>query len=187
MELFDILDETTKEPICVKSRDEAHTLGLLHQTVHVWVVRENDGVNEVLLQQRSHEKDSFPDMWDMSSAGHMSAGQEPIPAALREMEEELGIKASERDLKLIANFRLRYDGAFHGKEFHDNEWVNLFVYDGNDINIDNLTMQEEEVQALGWFSLEEVVESISNDPNTPFCMCVEDLNKLVDYLINAYN
>ena len=44
-------------------------------------------------------KDSFPGCYDISSAGHISAGDEPLETALRELEEELGIKAEPEQLK----------------------------------------------------------------------------------------
>ena len=54
---------------------------------------------DLLLQKRSKEKDSFPGCYDISSAGHISAGDEPLETALRELEEELGIKAEPEQLK----------------------------------------------------------------------------------------
>ena len=39
------------------------------------------------------EKESFPGLYDTSSAGHIRAGDEPLPSALRELREELHIAA----------------------------------------------------------------------------------------------
>lgn len=60
-----------------------------------WYRRKN-GVLEVLLQKRSDEKDSFPGCYDISSAGHIPAGQGFVDSALRELKEELGVTASRR-------------------------------------------------------------------------------------------
>lgn len=54
-----------------------------------------DGKWQMLLQKRASGKDSFPGCYDTSSAGHIHAGDEPLDSALRELEEELGIKAEE--------------------------------------------------------------------------------------------
>ena len=84
MELFDVIDETGKATGDIVSREEAHRKGVIHRSVHVWVIREKEGKTEVLLQKRSEEKESFPGMYDTSSAGHVLAGEEVLSSALRE-------------------------------------------------------------------------------------------------------
>ncbi len=90
MEIFDIVDEKgipTGETI---ERTQAHEKGVRHRTAHIWIVREQDGKAQLLLQKRSAEKDSFPGRFDTSSAGHIQAGDEPEESAIRELHEELG-------------------------------------------------------------------------------------------------
>ena len=75
MEIFDIVDEKgipTGETI---ERTQAHEKGVRHRTAHIWIVREQDGKAQLLLQKRSAEKDSFPGRFDTSSAGHIQAGE----------------------------------------------------------------------------------------------------------------
>ena len=87
-EYLDIVNEAGQPTGAIISRDEAHRDGILHRTAHVWVVRrtENNKHTEsgydILLQKRSDEKESFPGMYDTSSAGHIPAGVEPLPSAL---------------------------------------------------------------------------------------------------------
>jgi hypothetical protein len=54
-----------------KRRGDVHRDGDWHRSVHVWLV---DGDGRLLLQQRSVHKDTFPGRWDVSAAGHISAG-----------------------------------------------------------------------------------------------------------------
>ena len=61
----------------------------------------------------SQDKDSFPGMYDTSSAGHIPAGKEPMESALRELEEELGVKASADDLSYAGKFHAQYTMEFH--------------------------------------------------------------------------
>ncbi len=91
-ERVDILDEQGKPTgeSCLKS--EAHRNGLLHPTIHVWLYTP-DG--RVLIQQRGENKATHPLLWDVSVAGHVSAGEEVITAAIREVEEEVGLTISE--------------------------------------------------------------------------------------------
>ena len=71
-------------------REIAHQQGILHRTAHVWLLRKKQQKIQILLQKRSHFKDSFPDCYDISSAGHIPTGVDFIPSAIRELKEELG-------------------------------------------------------------------------------------------------
>ena len=97
-EMLDLVNEQGDPLGRAVPRSEAHRLGLRHRTSHVWLVRRKNGVLEVLLQKRSDEKDSFPGCYDISSAGHIPAGQGFVDSALRELKEELGVTAQPQDL-----------------------------------------------------------------------------------------
>lgn len=101
MELLDIVDENGKPIGETVERKTAHSEGIRHRTAHVWIVRKSDEGAEVLLQKRAMNKDSFPGRYDTSSAGHIQAGDEPEESAIRELHEELGIKASVDDLQFV--------------------------------------------------------------------------------------
>ena len=57
---------------------------------------------EILLQQRSHKKIIHPLLWDVSTAGHIDAGESFLEAALRETKEEnwISSKTSKSSKKL---------------------------------------------------------------------------------------
>ena len=98
MELLDIVDENGIPTGEVVEREKAHREGVRHRTSHVWIARKRDGRVEILLQKRSQDKDSHPGCYDISSAGHIPAGVDFIPSALRELKEELGIEANPEEL-----------------------------------------------------------------------------------------
>lgn len=128
MEFFDIVDEKgipTGESI---ERTQAHKKGIRHRTAHIWIIREQDGKAQLLLQKRSAEKDSFPGRFDTSSAGHIQAGDEPEESAIRELHEELGIQASKEELQFAGCFDIQYEKEFHGKMFRDNEVAFVYMY-----------------------------------------------------------
>lgn len=128
MEIFDIVDEKgipTGETI---ERTQAHEKGVRHRTAHIWIVREQDGKVQLLLQKRSAEKDSFPGRFDTSSAGHIQAGDEPEESAIRELHEELGIRAAKEDLTFAGCFDIQYEKEFYGKMFRDNEVAFVYMY-----------------------------------------------------------
>ncbi len=69
-EQYKILDETGKKTGQVLSKSEVHEKELRHGSVFIWIYN-NEG--EVLLQFRAKDKKSFPSVWDVSVAGHISA------------------------------------------------------------------------------------------------------------------
>ena len=181
MEILDIVDESGRPTGRTVPRETAHREGILHRTAHVWIVRETDGGPEVLLQKRSEEKDSFPGLFDTSSAGHIPAGEEPLSSALRELAEELGVKAMPEQLHYAGTFRIRYEKVFRGSLFRDNEVTTVYVY-REPLDVDRLTLQASEVSEVRWFSLGAVWEEIRRGDRRRFCVPSEGLAILRDYL-----
>lgn len=180
MELLDLVDAAGAPTGETVPREMAHQLGLRHRVAHVWVIREREGRRQVLLQKRSRCKDSYPGLWDTSSAGHIPAGTEPLDSALRELEEELGIRAGADTLTCIGQFPIRYEAVFHGNLFRDNEISSVYVYD-RPVSLSDLKLQAEEIEAADWFDLEEVRRfTAQGDPR--FCVPEAALDILTRYL-----
>lgn len=180
MEWFDVVDENGIPTGETVERSDAHAHDILHRTAHIWVIRRNGEHVEVLLQKRSMQKDSFPGRYDTSSAGHIQAGDEPLISALRELKEELGIDAKPEDLDYAGMFRIHYDMIFHNKPFKDNEVSFVYVYH-KPTDITKLQLQEEEVESVRWFELQEVYEGVSRHDQT-YCVPPDGLKTLITYL-----
>lgn len=131
--------------------EDGYKNAVLHGAAHVWIWRR--GVNghlEVLLQKRSSQKWTWPDHYDISAAGHITLGEEPIAAALRETQEEIGVTLSASDLEFVAIER-RNMSAGEGRTENELCWVYLV-----ELNDDyTLTRQESEVGSLEWKPLEQ--------------------------------
>ena len=179
MEYFDICDTNGQPTGAIISREEAHDKGILHRTAHVWIVRNFEGRTQVLLQKRSLNKDSYPGLYDTSSAGHIPAGSEPLPSALRELEEELGISATPEQLTYIGHFFIQYEEVFHDKPFRDYEYSYVYLYT-DPVDIDTLVLQESEVESVRWFDIDEV--NIEKGGETRFCVPAAGLQLLKEYL-----
>ena len=180
MEYFDVCDargEPTGETV---ERGRAHREGIRHRTAHVWILRRRAGRTEILLQKRSRNKDSFPGLYDTSSAGHVPAGDEPLASALRELREELGLRAEAADLRFIGTIENVYERRFHGEPFRDNEHCSVYVYE-RPVDAAALRLQPDEVERVDWFDLEEVRREIGRSRER-FCVPREGIELLKSYL-----
>ena len=180
MEFFDIINEAGEPTGQTVERSIAHAQGIRHRTAHIWIIREMEGRIQVLLQKRSTEKDSFPGRFDTSSAGHVQAGDEPLESALRELFEELGIKAQARDLEFAGTFPIRYKKEFYGKLFWDNEIAFVYAY-RRPVEIESLKLQKEEVEEVQWFDLENTLSECKKK-NQKFCVPIDGLELIKKYL-----
>lgn len=177
MELFDILDENGEKTGIVKERGVAHMDGSLHPTAHVWIVRPNDKSGyDVLLQKRSDIKDSNPGCYDISSAGHVSAGCGYLETALRELSEELGITAKPDELKEIGTRRCGFESVFYGKTFRDNELSMVYLYN-EPVNAKTLTLQKSEVSEVIWMDYMECREQVKAN-SFRNCIYLDELDML---------
>ena len=120
-EFFDVLDENGNKTGKIKARSKVHKDGDWHRSAHIWVLNEH---GDVLLQRRAPNKDLFPNMLDISCAGHLSAGDEPLSAALRELKEELGLDVEPKELQFIKTLVRPDDG---GNTFKNNEFADLYI------------------------------------------------------------
>ncbi len=126
MELLDIVDEKGNPTGETVPREVAHREGIRHHTAHVWIFRRRGGVVQILLQKRSDSKDSDPGCYDISSAGHIPAGSDYIPSAVRELKEELGVDMNGDELIYCGQRRFRFERKFHGSMFCDNQVTNVY-------------------------------------------------------------
>lgn len=176
MELLDIVDESGVPTGKTVERGKAHSEGIPHRTSHVWIVRRKNHKLQILLQKRSEEKDSYPGCYDISSAGHIPAGIDFIPSALRELEEELGYKAQPEQLIYCGQRRFEFQEIFHGKPFHDNQVSNVYAL-WLDLEPEAFILQKEEVSAVVWFDFDECIRQVEQNL-IPHCIFLEELHMI---------
>lgn len=138
-ESIDVLTESGEFAGETKQKAAVHRDGDWHRCAHVWIVT---GDGRVLLQRRSERKDNWPSRWDVSVAGHVSAGESAPAAAIREVREEIGLELTSEDLQHVATIReahVLYDGAYRDNEIHE-----VFVV-RREVDVSSLVLDPEEV------------------------------------------
>jgi isopentenyldiphosphate isomerase len=84
------------------TREDIHAKGLLHREANVWLYNSS---GEIFFQMRAKDKDTFPGLLNASIGGHVEMGDSYENTAIKEAEEEAGLKIDPRDLKLIATVK----------------------------------------------------------------------------------
>jgi len=140
-ELIDILDAEGNYTGKTAMKSEAHRKGLFHPTVHVWLYTKDA---KILIQQRAKNKDTYPLLWDVSVAGHIGAGENIEPSAIREIQEEIRLNILNKDLQKIGVFKSvqKHSDTFMDCEFHHTFLCELKV------PLQSLKKQESEVADL---------------------------------------
>lgn len=153
-ELVDLLDERGNKTGKTVMKSEAHAKGLWHQGIHVWIYNDK---KEVLLQHRCLQKVLFPNLWDISVAGHIGHNEVPEDVAVREAKEEIGLNLNKKLLKKIAliNFSVKANNGLINSEF-----VHIFIYKLH--SSPKLVLQKEEVDDAKFFPLKEVISNITS-------------------------
>ncbi len=147
--MIDVLDADGSSTGRTKPKPHIHRDGDLHRSVHVWIIAPDD---RILVQRRAAVKENNPGLWDVSCAGHISAGESAIDAAIREAEEELGIALESDELQYVATLRER--SVLNGGTYIDNEIHEIFVV-RREVDLSSLRLQPEEVDDVRLVTREE--------------------------------
>jgi isopentenyldiphosphate isomerase len=140
-EYFDIYNESM-ELIGTELRSEVHKHGYWHKSFQCWFIVKENEKNYILFQRRHSSKDTYPNLLDVSSAGHLSAG-EKIEDGVRELEEELGIAVKYDELIPLGVIIEKKMEEY----FIDNEFANVFLY-YCEIPMEEFRLQAEEVTGM---------------------------------------
>jgi len=144
IEQIDVLTADGQPAGIRKPKTEIHLHGHWHRAAHVWIVAP-DG--RILLQRRSLKKDNNPGLWDVSAAGHVSAGETAIETAIRETREELGLALDPAELQWVTT--LRESSVLHGGTYIDNEFHEIFLV-RRVVDLQSLALDPEEVAEVQW-------------------------------------
>ena len=156
-EIFDVVNDAD-EVVGQLARKEVHRQRLKHRAVHVFIFNSR---GELFLQKRSLKKDNHPGVWDSSAAGHVDSGEDYDTCAMREVQEELGIK-----LPCLPKRVLRVNACEEtGQEF---VWVYQCEHEGP------FQLHPEEIDEGAWFAPAKIKSLLRDRPQdfAPGFVCI---------------
>ena len=175
-EILDIVDEEGTPTGRTASRQEVHAAGLLHRTSHLWLLRRRGDGIEILLQHRSPQKEAYPDCYDISSAGHIPAGDGFEESAVRELHEELGIGSESGELIFCGRRRFIYREMHGDRPYTDNQISNVYIL-WRDVEPSEMKLQSGEVDGVRWIEFGELLRAVA-DNSIRHCIAQEELDIL---------
>ncbi|KRF51290.1 NUDIX hydrolase [Bacillus sp. Soil768D1] len=131
-----------RKQIGVATREEVHRIGHWHEVFHCWFVSREAGVDYLYLQHRCAMKKDYPNLLDITAAGHLLA-HETIYDGVREIKEEIGIDVSFAELVPLGIIEYHVTK----ENFIDKELANVFLYESTQC-FDDFTLQKEEVSGI---------------------------------------
>ena len=165
MELFDLYTKDRERTGDTIERGKELPANRYHLVVHICIFNSK---GHMLIQQRQPFKAGWPDMWDVSVGGSAIAGESSQSAAEREVLEELGYELSLTNNRpvLTIHFEDGFDDIYTVEK---------------DLNMEALRLQPEEVQAVKWASIEEILQMMEAGTFIPYH---KELIRLLFYMRN---
>lgn len=136
----------------------------IYRVSALWIQNSN---GKILLAQRSFNKKNNPGKWGPAVAGTIDEGESYESNIIKETEEEIGLK----NLEFQKSFHHFHDGEHR----HFTQWFFALV----DKQIEEFTIQEEEVEKIKWFTKEELLNELKNSP--------DKFLKVIPECINFFN
>lgn len=148
-----LIVDKNDEIIGYKERGTLNDEKDIYRVSALWVTNSK---SEILLAQRSFDKNNDPGKWGPAVAGTVDEGESYEDNIYKEAEEELGIKDIEFELGPKTSTLERL-GAKH---LHFTQWFTVVI----DKNIKDFKIQEDEVEQIKWFSKEEILRINKKNP-----------------------
>lgn len=140
-ELLRIFDDQGKE-IGTAPRSIVHIEGHWHETFHCWFTERIAGEDFIYFQIRSSVKKDYPNLFDITAAGHLLANEDAFDG-LREVKEELGIDIGMEELFSVGTIK----ASLVSSKLIDKEMCHVYVYNKH-VPYEKYSLQKEEVSGI---------------------------------------
>jgi mutator protein MutT len=144
MELWDLYTKEKEKLNKTISRGENISPGEYHIVVNIWIINDK---NEILIAQRHPDK-HWPLKWECIGGG-IIAGEDSYTGALREVEEEIGIK-------------LKTQGKLIDTLIRKDDIKDIFLFTEN-VKIEETKLEEGAVIDIKWVTIKEFDEMIEKE------------------------
>ncbi len=146
-----LVDENNKA-IGSKDKSLVHNSNTpLHRAFSIFVFNKK---GQLLIQQRSHLKKTFPLVWSNSCCGHPVPGETSLNAIRRRLKDELNIKITDIHC-ILPDFR--YNAEMNG--IYENEICPVYIGFTSEIPIIN----RNEVEAFKWVAWHKFIKIADSD------------------------
>lgn len=145
-ELWEIYDKCRKKTGRTMKRGKNFGEGEYHLVVHIWPM---NAKGEFLIQKRQENVAWRPGIW-AATGGSAIAGETALEAAIRELEEELGITGFEESMEFMMEIK-RHDSL-----------CSIWLIPC-EASVGELTLQKEEVSDAKWASREDIHRMIQEE------------------------
>ena len=168
------------------SREEGIKKGLLLQAVQIWII--NPKTKQVLMQQRSLNKENDAGMIDISASGHVKPGEIPIQAIIREGKEEVGQKAFEKSIptiKKLLEFEIDFSKVGREGKYITHEYLAFSTS-----KLEEYQKQDSEVEKLFFMDYEDLkklIQSKNKNVRIPYNENIKKLFNLIDEELVNFN
>ncbi|MDE2589563.1 MAG: isopentenyl-diphosphate Delta-isomerase [Patescibacteria group bacterium] len=169
MEDYIILVDENKKILGIAPKLASHNAYTpLHLAFSIFLFNKK---GEVLLQQRSHKKKTWPLIWSHSCCGHQKLNENLVDTAKERLAFEMGI--TDADLKIILP-DFRYQCEMNG--IWENEICPVFV---------GITSQEprintDEVEAYQWVPWDTWLDEMGKNPKRYSYWCLKETEALLE-------
>ena len=160
-ELRDLYDINSNKTNMTYHKGEAIPEGYYPMVVMA-VIRNSNG--EFLMQKRVERKGGD---WGVTG-GHPKSGETPLEGIVTEVKEELGIDMDQEEFTL-------YDSGCDGKDCYKMYFVT------KNIELEDITIQKEELTEVKWFSMNELQEMVeTGELNENQIACFNKVCKFIE-------
>lgn len=159
--LLSVVDEKGNA-IGQETRENIHAKGLLHKEIHVWFYTPK---GEIIFQHRGKNKDTFPNLLDATVGGHVEIGEDYKDTAIKEMEEETGVKAKPKNLQLVEYVRKKAYDPVTKMTNNVIRAIYAYKYSGK---LSDLTVEPGKAQGFKAWPIKRLVEGLEESERKAF-------------------